>query len=339
MKIQKLLRIAISFAITAASMSAVSSAEADQVMTATVFTHDVAGKPVPNIPVTVQSLSSSGVRLTVQKKTGQDGKAKVLSYANVEAIYFGAGYGLIDRRPVFKTSLSKPNQVLDFTLPTQITRTVKVLAASGLPISGLQVTERGRQTSDCWSSADWRLCTNVDWFTEDTSATTDENGAALIQTYDLPSPRRDSSLLVYYSPFEGVQLTVHIAENDYKTNEVTKVVLDDVPSIELDVSTNLQSSKPFTISGELSEAPVIAPSSLKASTFRATRDIFKKVQFLSRVFSKNKWGSWKLIGTANVSSSGKVQLNKVKLAKGRYQIKIIGQGFSLAGKTKTISVR
>lgn len=336
MRFKRISRITLATILATASINSVATAQAGQIMTATVFTHDSKGEPIAGVEFYIASLSSSGTRLEVFKKTGIDGKAKVQTYANVEQVMF---YGLIQRRPTFKTTLLGPNETIDFTLPSKTTRKVIVKAATGLPISGLQVTERARESSSCWRSDSRDLCQTVDWITEDTSGRTDENGIASISTFDLPYSRRDSSVIVYYSPFEGTQLATFVSEADYIKNGLTEVTLDDIPSIEIGLPSNVQASKVFDITGTLKEAPTISASAFKGASFQKVRDVFKKVQFESRLFAKNKWGAWKIIGTANVSASGKTKLSKVKLSKGKYQIRISGKGYSLAGKIKTINVR
>jgi len=310
----------------------VSPASAASIILANGFIHDAKGKPIPGILVLVSSTNpSNGATLNVFKVSDSKGRFQAQSFANYSVTVNDTASCLV-RFPGISGTVSSENKTIDIVAPSERFVKFSVATSSGLPIADLQATVLERNYGNGWSCQ------------SQPNARTNDAGQATIRIFEGGSTTRaeNQAGVVYYQPFEDVQLTQFVSEADLADNSVS-IVLDDVPSAEMS-SPSIAKTSGFDIGATVREpdgSVSIAASSIGVANFgiSAVRAQFSKVQLMKRSFVKGKWSSWSKQSVAPVGSNGKAKFAKIRLAKNKYQFRIVGVGYSIGSAVKTITVK
>jgi hypothetical protein len=332
----KKIRVALSVLATASLVLFASvQVQGSSIIVANGFVHDERGKPVSGISLYIASSDpATGQTLNVWKTTDSKGQFQAQTFSNYKLhLTMGAAKCLSKGTP-FEGTVSSASKTIDLTVPTERVVKFRVTTPSGTPISNVQTTVLERDFGNGFSCP------------SQPHAKTDQDGYGLVNIFEGGSTTRptDQAGIIYYQPFEGVQLTKWVSEADLEDNSV-RVILDDVPSADLAAPTVAKTSG-FDVSvllrdadGSISAASL--PNTLsEASLFGAkSRLQFKTLELMKRTFVNGKWSSWTSQAKAKVGLNGKLKFSKIKLKKNRYQFKVAGVGFSLGTKAKTVLVK
>jgi hypothetical protein len=309
-----------------------SPAQAASIFLANGFIHDASGKPVEGIDLYITSTDPiSAQTLTVWKTSDVNGRFQARSFAEY-SIHYIAGRKCIHKFPTITGAVDSVNTDIDLELPAERIINFTVTTESGLPIADAQATVLERNFGNGFSCS------------SQPHARTDQDGKGAVWTFEGGTTTRPLSQagIVYYMPFEDVQLSRFVSESDFDDNSVS-IVLDDVPSVEL-VSPSTAKTTGFNIGATIFDSDgTVSAASIRngiAGVESAPKRIqFKKVILMKRSFAKGKWSSWTQQAKASVGSNGKVKFTKIRLPKKQYQFRVLGVGFSIGSSVKTVKVK
>ena len=321
--------------IFAISSFLISPAQAATIYKATGFIHDVDGKPVAGVGLLVQSsVTGSSQHLEVFATSDALGKFSAQSYSDyVVSLRSDRGTKNLAKYPPITGTLSQVNRSIDITVPKERTIYYDVRSASGDPIMGVQTDIFPRILDGGFS-------------TSFTAKFTDFEGKAAHGSFVggtiNPSQYEGKAGIVHYTPFEGVQLTKWVEDSDLADDQIS-IVLDDVPSVSFQAPSTSKTSG-FDLSATVLGADgttSVAQSIPRIATIgiAVARSEFKRVDLMKRSYVKGKWTAWTKQIRVNVTNAGVAKFGKIKLAKAKYQFRVLGVGFSLGSPVRTVTVK
>ena len=289
---------------------------------------------MPGVGVYIQSTdTASNQNMTVFAHSDSKGKFSFQSFKNYLLAFTLEGGDKCLQKGSLAGTLTATEKVIDITVPAERKINLNVETQSGIPISDVEVNMMGR-TFDLGYSCGGQQ-----------SAHTDNLGNITLSTFVGPGLNPGSypgAVAVRYSPFENVQLIKWLSEAEITTNQVA-VTLEDVPSLEFSAPTVAKvsgfdvSAKVLNPDGSVAiNQARVTPGDFQTASVRLQ---FRQVDLFKRVFVKGKWGSWLKQSRVSVGSNGVAKFSKLKFAKGSYQIRVSGVGFTVGCKTKSLAIR
>ena len=283
------------------------------------------------LQVEVASRDQSGTQtLDVTALSDSSGKFSFQTYENYSLMISAGGIKCFSRRASNFAKISD-TQKIDIQVPSETQINVNVKTQSGVPIPGVEIDLMPMSFG------------GFDKCESQLSVRTNEAGNSTFPSFvgGFVNPGSyPGAISVHYTPFENVQLTKWTSRI---YDQVESFVLDDVPYVEIHAPSIAKTSG-FDVTAYVlnpNGLQAINSTMLKTNSFQAAavRAKFNRVDLYKRSLVKGKWGGWFKHTEVSVDSNGVAKFSKLKFAKGTYQIRFAGLGFTLGSNTKAILVK